>query len=503
MTKAANEQRRTLWIELRPEQYDAQRKRAEEIVARDNRTKAIYVRDDNGHVIFLKNTTCDGGPFRASGAQVEVVAHEHVQHAEAGITIRSLQAQIAELSGRNGDGDHYALVRSALAAYAFELNHVEPPQRFDTVRDIASYVESLTFAVMEGKECVGTEKKRDDLDARVAELEAELSKREQAYQDKRTYYERQIAELKTQVEGMEDTLGRVENDKRDAEGRYHKIAQASIELDAKKRALEAQVARYKGQGIPNASETARLSSDIRALAEKVGASKRENELLRSQAAGYEKMRSELEGEAKRWKEEHAKAEKRAHELEESLGVYERSVDAPDERLIPDPEAETTAELFGYLFGRGGKDKAVVEHIFGGCDIRSHRRTGRGGATRIYRFGAFDNGSLQLVTIVTAVHKEFGIIEQSVEESVAFVRNYFAAGGQNGYNPAHWKDSRTVTLREAALGARKAETTLMAAFRGNAITPVSEKWEKKYLVGAIKHILAETSLRRPKPVYKTT
>ena len=521
MTKAANEQRRTLWIELRPEQYDAQRRKVEEIVAQDTRTTALYVSDCEGHVILLTHTTCDPALFRGSGATVEIIAPEHVRDAERGIQMRSLQAQIAELSGRNGDGDHYLSVRNALAAYAYEAHFPEPPKQFENVQALTAYVEGLTLAVLEGKERVETEKKRDNLDARVVALEKQGEEARAAHESEKADYEGQVAEQRKEREALEDALESALNDKRFAEETLYKLRQASIELDGKKRALEAQVENFK-KGITDAN-VERLRVDVRALAQKVGDYKRENEQLKAQIVAYERKQGDLEAENFGLKKRYEEAAKHPQELEaeakERREVYERvendglagkvgeydmltpkalpnaqkSRVTEAEDLIPDPEAETTAELFVYLFGR--RENLFVENVFREHKIEIHRRTGRGGATAIYRFGAID-GQDRLTQIVTAVHERFHIADRTVEESVAFVRNYFTAGDQNGYNPEQWEDSKIVTRREAALGARKAEHTLTSIFHKNNVVPEDGDGEKKYRVGNIRPILMNSSLHRP-------
>ncbi len=568
--------RQTFWIEASPKSYDTLRERAEKMAGEDDRTRVLHVRDAEGCVILLRNTTCDGGVFRASGAKVTPVAHENIFNAETGVQLRSLRAEIAELRSRNGHGNFYGLIRTALVALAYETNFPEPPATFENADGLVSYVESLTYVVMEGKERVEVEQKQDDLDARVKAAEKKVEEERAAREQEKAGYERQIAGLKKQWEGVEERIGNAESDKTFAERQLQQLRQKDCGLTQKIKELEDEAKRYKSEREANLVEQ-RLRADIRGQGERIGAFRREIETLKSEKVGYDKRIEELEAEnhglRRRYdrshnaglREQYERLVNRCHDLEQRLGDRERRVHeleagsadvhqatvahdqkyrkynvtppptaepegeptetqrpeaektepkasqrhvklegkvayaekADDKELIPDPNAETTAEQFSYLFGKD--DRLCVGQVFEVNGVAIHRRVGRGGVTAIYRFGAIDDRD-RLSAIVAALHTKFGITEP-VDERVQSVRNYFTAGDQNGYNPKNWEDSKIVTLCEAALGARKSESTLKQLFWKRRIAPVSEE-EKKYRVGDIRPILTGGSIRRPEPVYKT-
>ena len=467
----------------------------------EGRMEFISVADKNGHDILVINAPNPAIHY-ANGATCQPVAKESVPDIKAGIRLRSLEQEVADFKAeRNGTAIYSGPDVLASLKDASNTLYVQSPRELITVEDLKVHGQRLALAAIQALE---GGKNQKELEARIKEADEEREKvigeRDIALRDFHTVSEKGQAYLRQKTE-------------LEAEVKTHETGDVLRKLKADYERVNAELAKTL-QGVHGKDEyIQRLEHEKNSFLEAM-------RTVKAEAGRAKTEKAQMEEKLERARDKLTQSERKLYDAKKELGRYTTKpeppalVEATSARtdsaiiavptsgiLIPDPNAETSKLLFGYIaFGRAlDTDMTVISSTFERHNIQSHRNVGGRGATHLYFFGQIDRAIEYIVSDIM----QFANSSQTAEKMKTDIRDYFTAGDQCGYNPKLWQTKEgTIDRTTIALVARISLETLKNKLQRLGLPTL----EEHYPITKVANILFSNpgghGVARPKEVYKT-
>ncbi|HLC74989.1 MAG TPA: hypothetical protein VJH88_03980 [Candidatus Nanoarchaeia archaeon] len=479
---------------------------------------------DNAGYVVRSSENYDRMP--SNGTTIRRLQRDEIEPVKDGMHRRALEHQVRALTRENDElkkaqGNGYLTIDGAKTALndIGDILNIQP--EFSDAATFKGYCERLFEAAFGVVSASDTQKPGEKTPAEYAQKQ----------------YEQKIASLETQLASSKAELENAREDSSHAKIVEQKFKQAYQRFCEEKQDLERKLIQQDKE-LREASEKIIPLNTIRGAADNMRKEleqkyKSELDTARREAELYKQKSTELQSEldaarkkasldneafahdrndylAKRAEyRKRMRDDKTADEVGEKRAVISvgelRGVkhSLASRILIPDPEAQTTPALLGYIaFKRISDDDAkYVASAFEKQGIMHSRKTGRGGTTKIYRFGPIEAA---LEEVVDELQPHAGTIRPR-DIMMSEIREFFTYGEQCGNNPELWKPDDIIRLPEQmlklALGARNTISTVKQKLKQSELETHGE-----YYVSVLAEALDFNSpkgLQRPREVYKQT
>jgi len=471
----------------------------------DKRVEIVAVADKTGYNILVLHSVHQPHDY-ANGAKATVLEANDIDYMKTGMIRRSLEKRIAELE-REHNGKPAYTGNEVLAAMkdVTETLSVVQPQMLVTAHDINLYGQSLAYATLQ---LVDGKASQKELEAQLKQAEDDKEKavgeRDIALRDLHVISQKgqihlsQKAELEKKVEEYENNtvVKKIEREYSAAKSELQKVQQATRRTEERLKELERErTAFFDAMRVVKSN----LERERTKGAQFEGY-KREKEAEIAQLKSIStRLRGELDDVNKHLREYIQSKPQQLYNVPtraEPVAITERGVTTP-RILIPDPLAETTEQLFGYVaFKRANdSDRQIVSRVFNSAQINSHRAIGRA-KTPVYFFGGID-AKLESILSELIQHAD---ASRTAEQMQSDICEYFTAGDQCGYNLNLWRErDGRIDKFTIALVARLALATVENKLHMAHLSPMQEHEIAK--ITPIFFQLAYNGVKRPREVYK--
>lgn len=443
---------------------------------------------------------------RENGAQVEELHdREAIDTLRDGMRMRYLERHVSDLEEQVAlltESNERAV--SQAAGYVKELGGLlKKDEQISSMQDVGRYCDSLGEAILELQEAGQL---KDD-----------------------SQYKKENDRLKKELETREEELNDARAECKEAEDKYHKVQQASQQItlvqrnaELEKRIAELETkynrelahARDDSEEVKKKLETqnktlkdildknneiieARCAEEKRKYADAYDAQTR---ALRGIQQGYENDIKELKEKLACYKSSEHKSDRKddckRDDKHTKGGVLEKEAEQrvngeteyrKYQGTNPNPRAQTTAALFGYLIYQRieNTDKVKIDAAFERNGIQPSVYGARG--TRIYEYAPIGRRLDDVLAELTEGESEW------IETTKPRVHEYFSLGKQCGYNPMYWNDGQQLTMLDITLGLRIGEAGAKRRLHG------IEKHEGEYFGHDVKPLALDRgklALRTP-------